>query len=155
MSIFSRLVSVTALSAISFFSIAGDFAKSIEVKDGYVREVIPTNKVTSAYMTITNNSSETVKLVGAESRAIPRIEIHEHLMNDGMMQMRQKNYIDIAAGTSAVLQPMGLHLMMFELSEPLKAGQEVEVTLLFEGNKKKVITLPVRSIKKAKTHHHH
>ncbi|NMP30366.1 copper chaperone PCu(A)C [Thalassotalea sp. M1531] len=153
MSTFSRVVTVFTLILSTFSA----FGSNVDVNDGYIREVIPGNEITSSYMTINNNSEQQVTLIGAKSREIPRIEIHEHLMADGMMKMRQKEFIIIAAGDSAVLQPMGLHLMMFDIKTPLKAGQDVNVTLLFKEGQEIDVLLPVKSIKqtKPKTKHHH
>ena len=151
MKTFSTLFSALLLIASSF----SVMAQQVAVSDGHVREVIPGNTVTSAYMTISNTGKSGLKLVGAKSDTIPRIEIHEHIMADGMMKMRQKSHIDIAAGDNVVLQPMGLHLMLFGLSSPVKAGQSQDITLIFEGGFEYKVTLPVHSIKKAKKHHHH
>lgn len=151
MNIFYRVLTAATLLITSFVSLASD----ISVNDGYIREVIPGSTVTSSYMTVTNNGSQAIKLIGAKSDLIPRIEIHEHTMADGMMKMRQVSHIDIAAGKSAILQPMGLHLMMFELAKPLKQDEQVAITLVFDHNVTKEIVLPVRSIKQKKAHHHH
>ena len=150
MNFFSK-ITITSLLLVNMATV---FAKQVDVQDGYVREVIPGNTVTSAYMTIKNQSPQGVKFIGATSKNIDRIEIHEHLMSDGMMQMRQKSSIDIGAGESATLQPMGLHLMMFDIKEPIKAGHEVTISLEFENAEPVEVILPVRSIKHAKKHHH-
>ena len=151
MNVLTKALAVFSL----FFSTFAAFASSITVTDGYVREVIPGNSVTSAYMTIHNDSAAAVKLVSAKSAAIPVIEIHEHTMADGMMKMGQVDFIEIAAGSQVVLQPMGLHLMMFDLSKPLKAGEQLALTLVFDNNQTLNVTLPVQSIKQAKHNHHH
>ncbi len=65
-------------------------------------------------------------------------------MGGGMMQMRPIEAIDLPAGTTVELKPGGLHIMLIDLVEPLKDGQQIELTLTFEKAGKKVVTVPVR-----------
>ncbi|MFD2165349.1 copper chaperone PCu(A)C [Thalassotalea euphylliae] len=134
---------------------ASIFAQSVSVENGYIREVIPGNKITSAYMQIHNGTEQNKKLVAAKSAEIPRIEIHEHVMEDGMMKMGEVAFIEIPAGEMVELEPMGLHLMMFDIEQPVKAGHNITVTLVFEDKKTLDVLLPVKSLKKAKSSHHH
>ena len=130
-------------------------AQSISIDNGYVREVIPGNSITSAYMVINNNSAENISLIGASAKVSPRVEIHAHSMEDGMMKMRQLDAIEVKGKQSVTLQPMGFHLMMFDLAKPIKAGQSIDLILKFSGGKEVKVALPVKSIKQKKQHHHH
>ena len=96
------------LLIVSLFS----YGKGIEVESGYVRESIPGNYMTSAYMTLINSYDHDIRLVGIKGNFSPLIEMHEHIMNDGMMRMRQVDEIIIPANGEVVLQPMGYHLMI-------------------------------------------
>ncbi|WP_286264409.1 copper chaperone PCu(A)C [Thalassotalea atypica] len=149
-SIFRGLLAITF--ALCSINIA---AQSISIEDGYVREVIPGNTMTSAYMVINNDNVESISLIGASANASPRVEIHAHSMEAGMMKMRQLDSIQVKGKQSVTLQPMGFHLMMFDLAKPLKAGERIEMTLKFSGGKDVKVTLPVKSIKQKKKHHHH
>lgn len=146
---------------VTFLSLVGlsSWAANIEVSQGHVREVIPGNTITSAYMQITNKSDKAISLVAATSNISDRIEIHTHTMAGGLMKMRQIEQLDIPSQQTAKLQPMGDHLMIFELNKALKQGQEVDITLQFSNGSSKTVRLPVQSIKnnkqKNKHHHHH
>lgn len=156
MKLFVQIISVLTLLFSSFLGVAK--SADVAVNDAYMREVIPGNSVTSAYMTISNKSEQAIKLVAAKSDAIPLIEIHEHTMHDGMMKMGQVDYVKIEANSQVKLQPMGLHLMMFDLTQPFAAGQQITVTLMFDNNTSIDVNLPVQSIKTMKKqakHHHH
>jgi copper(I)-binding protein len=48
------------------------------------------------------------------------------------MKMRQIEKLAIPAGGSAVLKPSGDHIMLFDLKAPLKEGDTVPITLVFE-----------------------
>ncbi len=149
-----RTLFLQLLAIITIFFTGLAQANTISVDNSYVREVIPGNTITSAYMVINNNRDKDVKLVGAKADVSPRVEIHTHSMEDGMMKMRQLASININANKSVILQPMGFHLMMFELSKPLNAGDTVNITLYFDDASEVNITAPVQSIKQKKHHHH-
>ncbi len=127
--------------------------QNITVENGYIRETIPGTTISSAYMTINNKSHQNATLIGATSAVSPRIEIHEHSMVNGMMRMGKLESISIKALSSTYLQPSGLHLMVFDLPQPLKAETSVNVTLVFKQHPSITITLPVQGLKQSHSHH--
>jgi len=94
-------------------------AAEIVVDDAYVREPIPGRNMSAAFMQIRNTGSEDEVLVSASAPWTGRIEIHTHIHEDGVMKMRQIESLPVPAGETVVLKPMGLHLMLFELKQPL------------------------------------
>jgi copper(I)-binding protein len=126
----------------------------ISVEGGYVRESIPGTSISSAYMTIKNLSSTDTRLVSASSEVSERIEIHQHTMVDGLMRMRQRDYVDILANNSTVFQPSGFHLMIFNLKQPLKAKEEIIITLHFDNQSSLEVNYTVQGLKQKKHHHH-
>jgi len=144
---------------ISGDAFAAEHNNKITVEAPYIRATIPGTDITSAYMTIKNNGNEAAILIGVSSLFSDRIEIHQHTMSDGMMKMRQVQQLIIKDENQVILQPMGYHLMIFNVKEALRADQEVSLTLHFKQQKDLVVTIPVQSIKKErsakKQHHHH
>ena len=142
-------------AAIALFVIINSYASEnkLVISDNYIRETIPGTKISSAYMVIRNNSDKPIKLVGAASNASKRVEIHEHVMTEDMMRMQQVNSVTIAANSELVFEPMGYHLMMFDLSTRLKQGESYPITLQFSDHPDISIEFPVKSIKRM--HHHH
>ncbi len=67
-----------------------------------------------------------------------------------MMRMRQVPQLIISAKNYVELQPMGYHLMMFDLTSPLKDGERVTLTFTFKDKTTFDVTVPVKSIKKMK-----
>jgi copper(I)-binding protein len=116
------------------------------VTNGYVRASIPGTTISSAYMTLANNSENKVTLVGVSSKISPRIELHQHSMQGGMMRMRQLPIIEIDANSEIILQPHGLHLMIFDLTQVLAPKTIVDITLHFSNDKQLTIQLPVRQL---------
>ncbi|WP_019030226.1 copper chaperone PCu(A)C [Colwellia piezophila] len=115
----------------------------ISVTDGYIRASIPGSDVTAAYMTINNAGDIAMTLEKVIGTLSDRIEIHEHSMTHGMMTMRQVDNVTIDAKSKVVLQPSGLHLMIFSLKQKITEKELVTITLYFSNNTKINIQLPV------------
>ncbi len=88
--------------------------------------------VGAAYVEISAKDGSTDTLVAASSPAAGRVEIHTHTMDNGVMKMRKLEKLAIPGGSSVLLQPAGNHIMLFELKGPLKEGDLLPVTLIFE-----------------------
>jgi copper(I)-binding protein len=87
----------------------------------------------AAYLTITNNGDEADTLIGASSDAAKVMEIHDMDVEDEVMSMiHLEDGLDIPAGESVSLAPMGRHVMMIGLNYSLMPGETVEITLTFE-----------------------
>ena len=115
----------------------------VTVSDGYIKASIPGSDITAAYMTISNASNKALTLQNITSTISDRIEIHEHSMADGMMRMREVGKITIDAGSEVVLQPSGLHLMIFSLKQQVTENDIIPLTLYFSNKTKINIQLPV------------
>jgi copper(I)-binding protein len=137
---------------------AVEYENKVIVEAPYIRASIPGTTITSAYMSIENKNDETLTLTGASSLFSDRIEIHQHTMSNGMMKMRQVEQLAIKGQDKVTLQPMGYHLMIFNVKKPLQPEDKISLTLHFKQQKDLVVTIPVRSIKQNKTakkQHHH
>ena len=85
----------------------------------------------AVYLTLTGKDGGD-RLTGASSPVATRVELHETLMDQGVMKMREVKELPVPAGATVALQPGGLHLMLMNLKQPLKEGETVSVTLVFE-----------------------
>lgn len=154
-------------SQVSFVSFAQSQQVGITVEKSYVRASIPGSTISSAYMIITNNGEKAVTLLDASSSISPRVEIHQHTMVADLMRMRKRDAIIIKANERVILQPSGLHLMLFDVKKPLKPQHKVDLTLRFSDKKSVLMQVPVYSPKQEKSaqeaneqlstmqHHHH
>lgn len=127
-------------------SYAQGASDSVSVDGAYVRAVPPGQPNSGAFMTLTNQDSAGHAVVSAESPAAKVVELHTHIHEGGMMMMRRIEKIDIAANTTTELKPGGLHVMLIGLTQELKPGSDVEITLVFEDGSSKQITAPVQNI---------
>lgn len=112
------------------------------------------------FMTIANSGAKPVKIVGAQSPAVGKIEIHRSAMTNGVMSMRrQDDGVVVPARGSLALAPGGYHLMLLALNRPLVAGQKIPVTLIFDSGRRIAIDLAVQTAAPGKAadaaHHHH
>ncbi len=128
---------VVGLAAVAMVAgISGCSTEQLEISDIWVRssEMSVSGGMTGMFMEITNPTSSEITLVGGSSDA-GMVEIHETVMGDDGMQMQEINGgIEIPAGSTVVLQPGGLHVMIMGLNDDVLAGDEVTVDLEFDGH---------------------
>lgn len=121
-------------------------AADIGIDDPYARAVPPGQPNSAVFMTLTNHGKAERALVGAESRAAATVELHTHVVEQGMMAMRRIERIALPAGQPVELQPGGLHVMLIGLRQPLEPGAEVALTLVYDDGSTASVLAPVRQI---------
>jgi periplasmic copper chaperone A len=102
-------------------------------------------KAGAAFMTITNNSMHNDKLIAASSNISERTELHTHLLDNGIMRMRQVEHIDLPKGELVALKPGGFHIMFIKLKNKLKKGDKFPVTLEFKKAGKVEVQVEVKT----------
>jgi hypothetical protein len=127
----------------------------VEIKQAYVRTPIPGNTVTSGYFTLINHSEKPLILVGASSDISPKIEIHEHTMTDGMMQMRQLAQVIVEAYGKVEFKPYGLHLMIFDVQPELKSNTTANIALQFKHHPTITVAFNIQAISQTMQHAGH
>lgn len=135
-------------------SVFANESNGMVVENSYARESIPGTTISSAYMTLNNISKNNLRLIAASSSVSDRVEIHEHTMENGLMKMRQREYVEILAKDSTVFQPSGFHLMIFDLKQPLKAKENIKITLHFDDESSIDVNYLIKGLKQKKHHHH-
>lgn len=99
----------------------------------------------AAFMQITNAGTED-RLVAAAADVSERIELHTHIMEDGVMRMREvEGGIAIGAESDTMLEPGGLHVMFLGLDGPFEEGTSFPLTLTFEQAGEVTVDVQVRS----------
>jgi len=78
-------------------------------------------------LTITSKRAAT--LVSISSTASKTVELHSMTHENGMMKMREVKTMALPAGKPINLGERGYHLMLIGLNAPLKAGENVLLTL--------------------------
>ncbi len=136
-----------ALLASTGSLLAEGAADTVMISGAYARAIPPGQPNSASFLTVMNSSDKATSLVAASSPAAKVVELHNHTMNNGMMQMRRVDKIDVPAGQTIKLEPGGYHVMMIGLLQDLKPGDNIEVTMTFGDGSKKTITVPVKKLK--------
>jgi copper(I)-binding protein len=119
------------------------FAGDIAISEAYVRAVAPGAGASAAYMTIRNDGAADT-LVAARTDIARRVELHTHILEDGVARMREvEGGIAAPAGETVTLAPGGLHVMLMGLNGPLAAGATLPLTLVFENAGEMAIMAPI------------
>lgn len=123
----------TLLTAFVLLCAATASAASIRIEHPYSHPTPAPGVPAVGFITLSNSGQQADRLIAATSPAAERIEIHETQMHDGVMKMRAlPKGVALPIGKTVALAPGGTHLMLFDVRQPLVAGQSVPVTLQFE-----------------------
>jgi copper(I)-binding protein len=102
--------------------------------DGPWMRATPTGaKVGGGYMKIRNTGKDADRLIGGSTSVAGKFEVHEMKMVDNVMKMRElPNGLEVKPGKTVELKPGSYHVMLMDLKQPLKQGDKVKGTLVFE-----------------------
>ncbi|MEW2919348.1 copper chaperone PCu(A)C [Ruegeria sp. ANG10] len=142
MSLKSKLLTTLVAATLATSAFAQD---TIAVDDAYARSAGKTAKAGAAFMMIKNTGETDDRLVGVESDASARVELHTHNIDEnGVAQMIhvEEGFV-IPAGETHMLKRGGDHVMFMGLTAPFEQGGTVPVTLIFEKAGEIEIEVPV------------
>ncbi len=137
---------------------SGSSSGGIKVSDPWARPSPAMAGAGAAYMLIENTGSTADALTGGSSPVAKAVEVHETVVmsstapaasnamggmqspaasdamgaGSGMMGMQKVDRLEIPAGGSVQLKPGSYHIMLIDLTQELKAGEKIEITLNFE-----------------------
>ncbi len=102
----------------------------VTITDAWVRGTVPMQQASGAFMQL--SAAKDTRLIAVKSAVANVVEIHEMVMDNNVMKMRQVPGVDIVPGQVLQLKPGGYHVMLIELKQQLKGGDMVPITLVFE-----------------------
>jgi copper(I)-binding protein len=116
----------------------------VKVDDAWIRPAVEGQMATGGFMRLT--AKRNLTLVGFVSPVARSSELHEMAMDGDVMRMRPVPSIELPAGKTVSLQtgPGHQHLMLMDLRQPLKVGDEVRVTLKLRTPDGKALTQTVK-----------
>ena len=106
--------------------------------DMVVAKPMPGMQMTAAYLTLTNNTTQTITITRVTSPNFEAVEMHESVLEDGMARMYALGDVTILAGASVRFEPGGKHLMLLR-----PTGETDSVVLEFHANEAVVLTVNV------------
>lgn len=118
----------------------------IQIEQPWARSSPKMANAGAVYMVIRNTGNVPDVLIGAAADICEAVEIHETLMENGVMKMRPipRQRLEIPAKGQVELKPGGYHLMLLNLKSPLQEGQTITLTLHFEKSGDIQVQVPVK-----------
>ncbi len=128
---------------------------AIDIGHPVARATTPAARTGAAYLTLTNNGTEEVRLSALSGAIAERIEIHETTVVDGVARMRpHAEGLAVPPGATVTLAPGGMHIMLVGLTAPLVEGDRVPIVLSFDQAGEIEVELAVEAIS-AESHANH
>lgn len=117
----------------------------LKIDHTWIQNLPPTVPVRAGYMSISNTGSEAVRILSISSDAFSNVEVHQTIMQDGMMHMEQVPALTIEPNSQLDLKPGGIHLMLMQPLEPTRPGDKIRITFeLSDGSQQS----PVFTVRK-------
>jgi copper(I)-binding protein len=120
-------------------------AAALEIGDAWAPPTPGGVDISGGYLNISNATAEDDRLIAAASPRAERVEIHEMAMDGAIMRMRRIEALVVPAGEAVTMEPGGMHLMFFGVTEPFTEGEQIPVTLTFERGGEIQTLLTVRA----------
>ena len=119
--------------------------KGVMMMNPWSRPAPPVAVNGAAYVSFHNMGPEQDKLIGARSDIADRVEIHDHIMENGLMKMHHiEDGLTLNSGEKVELEPGGKHLMLLGLNKPLVEGESFQIILQFENAGEKSIEVKIQ-----------
>jgi copper(I)-binding protein/cytochrome oxidase Cu insertion factor (SCO1/SenC/PrrC family) len=120
-----------------------DRGRVVAIIDAWVRETDEVAPANGGYMTLVNAGPFNVTLAAIECEGFEKVEVHEMVVVDGMMKMREVKNLVIPANGHVQMQPGGKHLMLVGPSRHFRNGQQLELKLIFASGSEQIVSLDV------------
>ena len=116
----------------------------LRISDAWIKNLPPSVPVRAGYLTLSNPTTKTLVVLGFDSPAFARIDLHRTVSEDGMMRMEAVDELRLDPGVRMRLEPGGLHLMMMQASEPTRPGDRIPVSLRYADGRDQAFEMTVR-----------
>ncbi|ANQ24308.1 copper resistance protein CopZ [Vibrio natriegens] len=130
-------------------------AGQIHIDHPWSREAPPNAPVIGGFLQLNNHGEKEDALIAAESPIAARIELHNHIMEDGVMKMVKVSEISVPAKGTVALEPGSFHLMIFNPNQTLKEGDRFPMTLTFKNAGKVDVEIAVENKGHMEKHMNH
>ncbi len=119
----------------------------LKVEDPWARSSPMNVEMGAIYLKIRNEGNEADALVGVQTEACKKAEIHEtYQKEDGSMGMRpvEGGRVPLPPGETVSLEPGGLHIMCMGKQVPFEEGTRFSLTLTFANHEPITVEVEVR-----------
>jgi copper(I)-binding protein len=116
----------------------------LRISAAHARPTVAMQPTGGAYLTIENEGDGADILLAASTPAAASTQIHSMKMDGNVMRMREVGKLELPPHSQLAMTPgAGYHLMLVGLKQPLKAGAQFPLTLVFEKAGKLQLTVSV------------
>ena len=131
----TRILAIAAVAAIAAAS--GAWAheyqlRALHIDHPFARATPPGARSGGVFLSVENNGDRADRLLTVSTPVAGTAELHQMVMDAGVMRMRAVAGLDVKPGDRLVLKPGGYHVMLTDLKRPLQAGDRFPLTLGFE-----------------------
>lgn len=131
------------VAGILLLSGCGPKSTDIEIHEPWARTALK-NENTAIYLIVHNHSESGDEITGVSTDVAEIAEIHKTEEDaNGMMQMNLQSSVPLSADAEISFQPGGLHIMLTGLTQDLKVGDTLTLTLYFKTHADMVLSIPV------------
>ena len=109
---------------------SADTQPALVASDVTITQPMPGMAMSAGYLTLTNNTEETITITRVSSPGYASVELHETVVDDGIARMRALEKIEVPAGAKTTLAPGGKHLM---LMQPTKVAADSVSLQFYDG----------------------
>ncbi len=102
----------------------------VSVEQAWARATPGQSNVGALYLTLRAATAD--RLASLSTPVSGMAMLHETRDVGGTMQMRDLTGLALPAGERVAMRPGGVHVMLMDLSHPLKLGEHFPVTLMFD-----------------------
>lgn len=119
----------------------------LSLNNGWIKPLPPVVPVRAGYGEFKNDSQQTLTVEQFSSPAFDKVELHETIMNNGMMEMREIPKLMLNPGETTMLEPGGKHLMLIDPKTEIKPGDQVVLKAQLEDGSEVTFSLIVSEAK--------
>jgi periplasmic copper chaperone A len=120
---------------------AAHAAPLVAVSDGWARATLPHQDEGVAYLTLRSAGGDT--LTGVDSPAAGMVMLHQSTQKNGVAGMEDMDSLVLPPGKAVTLAPGGMHLMLMDVKQSLKAGDTLHLSLHFSKAGDVSVDVPV------------
>ena len=146
-----------AIAIVMLFCAVQAWAENVVVSDASARATASGQE--SAAIRFSIISKKEARLVAIVSPVAGAVEIHSMTHDNGVMKMRAIEFLQLPAGKMVKLGASGNHVMLLNLKNSLKAGDNVPLTITVEfadKRKEKInVNVEVKSLSPSHNEHEH
>jgi copper(I)-binding protein len=155
--VMTRILAIAAVAAIAASSsaLAHEYQlRALRIDHPFARATPPGARSGGVFLSVENRGDRTDRLLTVSTPVAGTAELHQMVMDAGVMRMRAVAGLDVKPGDRLVLQPGAYHVMLTDLKRPLHAGETFPMTLGFEKAGTIKVDVEVESMAGGAVHPH-